>query len=301
MVMGPPWHARGGGPWSPARRWLAGSLAPSVRQQLPLPAATSCCCYHATPDVPCYHTTSPARRARLKQHHQHPAPRPPPPPPKQPSIDNDHPATGRVRASVAEPCSIPVASCCGFLGAPASHLANNGAATCLDHQPLDATHQSALVGHFLYTDQRSKHGSLQPTMFTHRSLPFCFEGRATLAMQAHLIQSPSIRSFPPRLSCVVGPRPDLPYPCAALVLLGGGGVSASLDVSHASCRVTSCLQVPRRISRFPKKDLCPCMLAPTPVFCPFLIHDFIRIVDISLPSSLCVRMICSPPLRPLLI
>lgn len=207
-------------PGSSLARWLTGSKRPTTTtvtsryQLLLLPR------YSRRTMLP-HHLARPPRQAKAAP----PAPstQTPPPPPKQPSIDNDHPATGRVRASVAEPCSIPVASCCGFLGAPASHLANNGAATCLDHQPLDATHQSALVGHFLYTDQRSKHGSLQPTMFTHRSLPFCFEGRATLAMQAHLIQSPSIRSFPPRLSCVVGPRPDLPYPCAALVLLGGGG------------------------------------------------------------------------------
>lgn len=74
-------------------------------------------------------------------------------------------------------------------------------------------------------------------MFTHRSLPFPFEGRAPWHA-AHLIQSLSIRPFPLRLSFVVGPRPELPYPCA-LSLWG----LLALDVSHASRRVTSCFQI----------------------------------------------------------
>ena len=92
------------------------------------------------------------------------------------------------------------------------------AATCLDHQPLDATHPSLLVGHFstrtmVYAWEHAAHHVHAPL-----ALPFSSEGRPPRPA-AHLIQSPSIRSFPPRLSCVVGPRPDLPHPCA-LVLLG---------------------------------------------------------------------------------
>jgi hypothetical protein len=69
---------------------------------------------------------------------------------------------------------IPVISYCGFLGAPASHQAN-GAAICLDVRLLDATGQSLLVGHFSLRALVSA-CSLQPTMFTHCSLPFSFEG-----------------------------------------------------------------------------------------------------------------------------
>jgi hypothetical protein len=130
---------------------------------------------------------------------------------------------------------IPVLSYCGFLGAPASHQAN-GAAICLDVRLLDATGQSLLVGHFSLRALVSA-CSLQPTMFTHCSLPFSFEERAPWHA-AHLIQSPLIRPFPHHLSFTVGPRPELPYPCA-LSLWG----LLALDVSHASRRVTSCFQI----------------------------------------------------------
>lgn len=115
-------------------------------------------------------------------------------------------------------------------------------------------------------------------MFTHHSL-LVRGGYPGLA--AHLIQSPSIRPLPLRLSFTEGPRPELPYPCAS----SPWGLLA-LEVSHASRGVTSCFQILEgyRVS-----------LRGTTVHAYFdpslrtsLNLDFIRIVDSRVPSSLSV-------------